>query len=108
MKNIVKILTLAALTTACANSASHEVVMVNRSSDATMTCSEIKIEKSRLNTIIDGVEQDKKDMTGADVVDGLLWFPFNVIAKQSNYSNAVKAANQRLDYLKSIEREKGC
>ena len=47
-------------------------------------------------------------MTGADVVDGLLWFPFNVIAKQSNYSNAVKAAEKRLAHLQALAKERRC
>lgn len=93
---------------ACANSASHDVVQVNRSSDVYLTCSDIRLEKMRAMDVIDGVSRDKKDMSGADLVDGLLWFPFNVIAKQSNYSSAVKAAQSRIDHLTVIEHEKKC
>lgn len=92
----------------CANSADHEVVVVSKAFDDDLNCSEIRAEKRRVQTIIDRVQQDKNDMTGSDVVDGLLWFPFNVIAKQSNYANAVKAAEQRIDVLRSMEKEKKC
>lgn len=92
----------------CANSASHEVVTKTRASDVYLSCASIKSEKRRLLGIIDGVQQDKKDMTGADVVDGILWFPFNVIAKQANYAAAVSAARKRYDYLTSMEVEGSC
>lgn len=107
MKNIISVLAILALT-GCANSASHEVVTTTKTADSSLTCSEIRVEKAHMASIIDGVEQDKKDMTGSDVVDGLLWFPFNVMAKQSNYTNAVKAAQARLEHLNILEAEKKC
>lgn len=92
----------------CANSASHKVVKTEQIGDQELSCSQLRTEKRKVEVIIRGVEQDKADMTGADVVDGLLWFPFNVIAKQSNYSNATKAAEDRIEYLTSLEIEHGC
>ncbi|HEY1096634.1 MAG TPA: hypothetical protein VGF14_05285 [Alphaproteobacteria bacterium] len=102
------IIVSALLLSACANSASHDVLQVSKSADEYLDCPGIKMEKVKAQSVIDGVNQDKEDMTGADVVDGLLWFPFNVMAKQSNYTNATKAANERLDYLTVIEKEKKC
>lgn len=92
----------------CANSASHRVVKTEKIGDEALSCSELRTEKRKAQIIISGVEQDKADMTGADLVDGILWFPFNVIAKQSNYASATKAAEDRIDYLSSVEMEKGC
>lgn len=97
-----------AITCGCANSASHEVVRATGSNDDLLGCAEIDNEIRRVNSIADGVQQDKKDMTGADVVDGLLWFPFNVIAKQANYASASKAAQARIDTLTVLKNRKGC
>lgn len=96
------------LSTACANSASHRVLSVNKATDSYLSCKEIRIEKAQAQSIIYDIERDKSDMSGADVVDGLLWFPFNVIAKQSNYSNATKAAEARLLQLAELEVSNGC
>lgn len=93
---------------ACANSASHEVVSVTSTSDPYLDCMDIRIAKANMRQIIDGVDKDKADMTGADVVDGLLWFPFNVMAKQANYANSKKAAQARLEHLTVLEKEKRC
>jgi hypothetical protein len=58
--------------------------------------------------VIDGVNRDKEDLTGADVIDGLLWFPFNLIAKDANYRDALEAGNQRIARLTELEKEKNC
>lgn len=92
----------------CANSASHQVMKKENAGDEYLTCQEIDREKRKARIVIRGVEQDKEDMTGDDVVDGLLWFPFNVIAKQSNYSSATKAAEGRIDHLTLLEVQLGC
>ncbi|MCK4620666.1 MAG: SHOCT domain-containing protein [Desulfuromonadales bacterium] len=105
---LVLLFALLLLVSGCANSANHRVVPVSMAGDETLDCEGIGHEKLRLNTIIDGVEQDKKDVTGADFVDGMLYFPFNIIAKQSNYSNAIKAAEERKEYLTQLSHLKNC
>ncbi|WP_260295645.1 SHOCT domain-containing protein [Sedimenticola hydrogenitrophicus] len=92
----------------CANSASHQVMKKEYAGDDYLTCKEIDRQKRKARIVIRGVEQDKEDMTGDDVVDGILWFPFNVIAKQSNYSSATNAAENRIEHLTLLEVEKGC
>lgn len=99
---------LTAVLYGCANSASHKVVKTEKIGDTALSCSELRTEKRKAQIIINGIEQDKADMTGADLVDGLLWFPFNVIAKQANYSSATDAAEDRISYLTSLEIEQGC
>lgn len=99
---------LTTILSACANSASHKVVSEEKSTDDYLSCSDIRVEKRKTQAIMDGVERDKSDMTGADFVDGLLWFPFNVIAKQSNYSSATNAAEARISHLTTLENERGC
>jgi len=92
----------------CANSASHQVMKKEKAGDEFLTCREIDREIRKARIVIRGVEQDKEDMTGDDVIDGLLWFPFNVIAKQSNYSSATKAAEGRIEHLRLLEVQQGC
>jgi DNA-binding HxlR family transcriptional regulator len=41
-------------------------------------------------------------------MDGILWFPFNLIAKESNYDNALNAANQRILAMRQLKTEKKC
>lgn len=99
---------LASLLTSCANSASHKVVALEKATDEYMSCSNIRTEKRKVQAIINGVARDKEDIDGADFVDGLLWFPFNLLAKSSNYSNATEAAEARIEYLSIMEAENGC
>ena len=108
MKKTATVLSAIFLVSACANSADHEVVTKTSSTDSLLSCSEIKSETFRVQAIKDGVQKDKDDMTGSDVVDGLLWFPFNVLVKHSNYSNANEAADARLANLKILSNEKDC
>ena len=73
----------------CAGSAQHDVVSAHKAGDMDMTCKELDSEIVRAQVIIDGVEKDKSGMSGADILDGLLWFPFNLIAKSQNYKNSL-------------------
>jgi len=92
----------------CAGSATHQVVTAHQSDDELLSCPQIDTEIIKAQVIIDGVNQDKDDMTGSDVVDGLLWFPFNLIAKSSNYSNALEAADERISNLQTLKDKKSC
>lgn len=106
-KNLIT-LSLIAILTACAGSASHKVVMTDQVKDQNLTCRQIDDEVARAQAIINGVNDDKNDVSGSDVMDGLLYFPFNLIAKNSNYNNALTAANQRIISLKTLKQEKKC
>ncbi len=92
----------------CAGSASHKVVQTDPVADQGLTCEQANNEIARCQAIINGVNDDKSDTSGADVMDGILYFPFNLIAKSSNYSNALTAANQRIISLKQLKKEKSC
>ena len=107
MKVYYLIFTLVALA-GCAGSASHKVVQTNPASDQALSCQQAEAEIARAQVIINEVNDDKADISGADVMDGILYFPFNLIAKNSNYSNALTAANQRIISLKEIKNQKGC
>jgi len=92
----------------CAGSANHKVVQTNPVNDQALSCQQADAEISRAQAIINEVNDDKADISGADVMDGILYFPFNLIAKNSNYSNALTAANQRIISLKELKNQKNC
>ena len=108
MKNIVCLLLISIIVSACAGSAQHQVVSANRAGDANLDCKELDAEIVRAQVIIDGVTQDKQGISGADWVDGLLWFPFNLIAKNQNYKNATQAADRRIGVLQGYKSKKNC
>ena len=58
--------------------------------------------------VIDGVNKDKEDLTAADITDGILWFPFNLIAKNGNYNDAINAADKRISHLNELQKERNC
>ena len=92
----------------CAGSAQHDVISANRAGDENLTCQQIQAEMVRAQVVIHEVNADKSGISGADVVDGLLWFPFNLIAKQQNYKNALQAADKRIERLYALQKDKDC
>ena len=92
----------------CAGSAQHDVVSAHKAGDTDMTCKELDTEIVRAQVIIDGVEKDKSGMSGADILDGLLWFPFNLIAKSQNYKNSLNSADRRIERVEQLKADKGC
>ena len=62
----------------------------------------------RAQVIIDGVNQDKQGISGADWVDGIYGFLFNLIAKNQNYKNATQSADRRIGVLQGYKAKKGC
>jgi hypothetical protein len=92
----------------CAGSASHKVVMNDLPQDQNLSCPQADAEILRAQSIISGVNDDKAEISGADFMDGILWFPFNLIAKESNYNNALSAANQRIMIMRQLKQDKNC
>ena len=96
-KKLFTIFVIIVLVYGCAGSAQHKVVSANQSGDRDKSCKQLDAEIVKAQVIIDGVNQDKNDVSGADWVDGILWFPFNLIAKQQNYKNALQSADRRIE-----------
>lgn len=92
----------------CAGSATHKVQTANTAYDSELTCADLRKEIIESQAIIDAVNKDKEDISGADVVDGLLYFPFNLIAKSENYNKALEAADKRIATCRILLKEKGC
>ncbi len=107
-KKVVFLTTAVAVLNGCAGSANHEVVTAYNASDDSMTCQQLTSEQVRVQAIINAVNQDKNDVTGKDLLDGILWFPFNLIAKNSNYESALNAAGARLSRVDNLRRDKDC
>jgi len=93
---------------ACAGSASHKVLTAYEQGDADMDCVQLDTEIARAQEVIDTVNVDKSDISGKDVIDGVLWFPFNLIAKSQNYNSALEAADKRIERLSGLKTEKDC
>jgi hypothetical protein len=93
-----------ALLSGCAGSASHTVLSVHEAEDDKLSCGSVDAQIVKAQAVIDGVNKDKSDVTGADVVDGLLWFPFNLIAKSINYKDALEAADRRIARLQELKK----
>jgi len=96
------------LVAGCAGSATHDVLSSYQANDENLTCRQIDTEMMKAQLIIDGVNKDKDDWTAADITDGLLWFPFNLIAKDSNYTEALEAGDKRIARLTGLQKEKNC
>ena len=107
MKNFFYITSLIILF-GCAGSATHDVVSAYQSKDSALTCSEIDKEIVLAQVIIDGINEDKSGISGADIMDGLLYFPFNMIAKSQNYKNSLSAADKRIERLENLKIDKDC
>lgn len=107
MKKLIPIISIL-LITGCAGSANHDVVGEYQAEDSRLSCGEVDEQIIRTQIIIDEVNKDKDDVSGADIVDGILFFPFNLIAKSNNYDNATKAASKRIARLGKLKEKKGC
>ena len=92
----------------CAGSASHDVVSAYQAGDTNLSCGEIDQEIVRAQVVIEEVNEDKSGLSGPDVIDGLLYFPFNLAAKSQNYKNSLSAADKRIERLENLKDEKGC
>ena len=92
----------------CAGSASHNILSKHEEKDSSLSCTEIAVEMSRAQDVIDAVQKDREDLSGKDVLDGLIWFPFNLIAKSGNYKKATEAASERIGRLEALKIQKNC
>ena len=93
-----------ALLSGCAGSANHPILSAHEADDDKLSCSSVDAQILKAQSVIDGVNKDKADVTGADVVDTLLWFPFNLIAKSVNYKDALEAADRRIARLQELKK----
>lgn len=108
MRYIFSIFIVSLIITGCAGSANHDVLSEYEEKDSDLSCVEIAVEISKAQDVIDAIKQDREDLSGKDVLDGVLWFPFNLIAKSGNYKNATEAAGKRIARLENLKKEKEC
>ncbi len=105
---VVLSLTSVMIISGCAGSASHKVLTAHQSGDDSLSCRQLDSEIVKSQVIIDAVNSDKDDVNGRDIIDGLLWFPFNLIAKSGNYKKALAAADERIENMQNLKKEKNC
>lgn len=104
----VMLMCLPVFLSACAGSAIHEVINAHEDRDNALSCKQLETEVARANTIIAEVKEDKEDISAADWIDGILWFPFNLIAKDINYKASLSAADKRIEWLATLEKPMQC
>ena len=107
-KNFIIVTFYVGILTGCAGSATHQVVSAYQASDDVLSCSDIDSEIIKTQAVIDAINKDKEDISGADVVDTVLWFPFNLLAKSQNYQESLNAADRRIARLHELRKERGC
>lgn len=105
MKTITALALILSLT-ACAGSARHTVPQTTV--NPALTCQQIKTELDKLDKLEAAIKKDKATTDGRDVIDGVLFFPFNLMVKAGNYSAAEKAAKTRRAELENLEKSKHC
>ena len=87
-------------------SQSHQVINAYKHGDENMSCDAIQNEIARAEIIIESVVKDKSNISGAEVIDTVLWGPFSAVARNQNYKAALEAANKRLERLKILKNNK--
>ena len=105
MNKLISTLLVSMVISGCAGSANHKILTAYEAGDLELSCGEIDTELTKAQDVIDGVNKDKSDV---NVVDAVLWFPFNLIAKSANYKDALEAADKRIEHLTELKQEKGC
>ena len=75
---------------------SHTVINTYNPGDNNLTCAEIQNEVIKAELIIDAVKKDKKSISGAEVLDAVMWGFIPAITKGQNHKKAVEAANAEL------------
>ena len=72
---MVLVITTSLAVSGCAGSASHDVLSEYEAKDSSLSCQDVEIEMYKAQSVIDAVAKDREDLSGKDVLDGVLWFP---------------------------------
>jgi hypothetical protein len=91
------------LLSACSN---PEVISERQAGDTSLSCSQLTAEIRIAEDFKDDA-RDKKGMTGTNVAAGLFFWPA-LLVTYNNVGEAVDAAEDRIDNLLDIGKEKGC
>ena len=74
--------------------------------DSDLSCEELALEVSKMRTV-KAEAQSNKGMSGQNIA-WALFFPLGILANESNNSEAIRAADERLFYLYQFYDEKSC
>ena len=83
-----------------------KVISERQAGDTALSCSQLTAEIKVAEDFKDDA-RDKKGMTGTNVAAGLLFWPA-LLVTYNNVGEAVDAAEDRIDNLLDLGREKGC
>lgn len=86
--------------------AAPEVVSERQTGDASLTCKQLAAEIREAEKFADKA-RDEKGVTGTNVAAGLLFWPA-LLVTYSNAEEAIRAAEDRRDYLYDLADDKGC
>ena len=87
---------------------SHTVINTYNPGDNNLTCAEIQNEVIKAELIIDAVKKDKESISGAEVLDAVMWGFIPAITKGQNHKKAVEAANARIERLEILKEKMQC
>lgn len=104
MKNFLKL--LLASTILLTASCSHKQVMVHKGTDPDMTCADIRVEMTQMESVLDDINE-KTGVSGRNVGMALFFWP-GILVNQMNAGDARKLATERMQVLASLRKEKGC
>jgi hypothetical protein len=104
LDNLLTFSLISFLTSGCAGNASHKVMTAYEADDQSLKCTDIDTVAIKAQDVLDDVNKDKSDISGKDVTDGFLWFPFNLITKIQNYNSAIEAADGRIQRLTKLKQ----
>lgn len=103
---MIKIFLTMFLITFFAGCASPEVVQVRQLGDKDLSCGQIAGEMADAKKFLKEA-RDAKGVTGTNAAAVLFFWPA-LLATYSNASEAIDAANERIDHLHNLSEQKGC
>lgn len=102
----IKLITALAVPALLAACATPEVVSERQAGDASLTCKQLVEEVREAEKFADKA-RGEKGVTGTNVAAGLLFWPA-LLVTYSNAEEAIRAAEDRRDYLYKLADDKGC
>ena len=87
-------------------SCTHNNVSTHRVNDAELNCAQIKEEMKKTEEVKDDIES-KRGMSGRNVGMALIFWP-GIIVNEVNGSDAITAANKRMEVLSHLYSQKQC
>lgn len=102
MKKLIILATLLSAITSC----THTKMQTHKLYDEELNCTQLRTEMTRVSSAIEDVDS-KTGLSGRNVGMALIFWP-GILVNEVNGSDALKAANHRMDMLVNLYNRKGC